>query len=83
MLGRHAHGFDSFTQPLTDGGRADALAGRSMRFGRSSFRRASRLEGPTKSMVMAARNVASTGKWAAPQPLTTDANATRTGTSRE
>jgi hypothetical protein len=31
-------------------------------------------EGPTKSMVMAARYVASTGKWGAPQPLTTDAN---------
>jgi hypothetical protein len=31
-------------------------------------------EGPTKSMVMAARYVASTGKWGAPEPLTTDAN---------
>lgn len=30
--------------------------------------------GPTKSMVMAARYVASTGKWGAPEPLTTDAN---------
>jgi hypothetical protein len=30
--------------------------------------------GPTKSMVMAARYVASTGEWGAPEPLTTDAN---------
>ncbi|MDF3065008.1 MAG: repeat-containing protein [Polyangiaceae bacterium] len=31
-------------------------------------------EGPTKSLVMAARYVASTGRWGAPDPLTVDAN---------
>ncbi len=31
-------------------------------------------DGPTTSMVMAARYVASTGKWGAPEPLTTDGN---------